>query len=239
MRFYIPFELPSKGKLITPYKGEIGDAEGLEQLERATPGINQDQIIAELIQKALKEQYWDVRDLTGPDFMYLKVMYSLATYGNKLLYPVICPYCGHENKFISLKDLKKIEYKDQEIRIKKIPAQGTRDFYAEDGDEIEIRIPTISERWEVLEQGDKPYATTKALLSAINKVNGKSLNSIEKELYIQELSTVQKRVILARVDKLVDYGIAMYQDMVCEECSKTISYPFHVTSSQLFFPTLA
>lgn len=232
MRFYIPFELPSNGELIKPYKGYIGDAEGLEQLERAAPGINQDRIIAELIQKALKERYWSVQDLTVPDFTYLKVMYSIATYGSRLFYPISCPYCDKEIKFISLKDLKKTVYKPNKFLVGKIPAKETRDFYAEDGDEIEIRIPSIREKWEVLEGN-----TILAVAYSIAKVNGKVLTSLEKEVYAQELSTVQKRVILARVDKLTDFGINMYQDAVCE-CGKTVSYPFLVSSRQLYFPEL-
>lgn len=237
MRFYIPFELPSGGELITPHKGFIGDAEGLDQLERAAPGINQDQIIAELIQKALKEKYWDVKDLTTPDFTYLKIMYSVATFGNKLLYPIVCPYCGKEIKFISLKDLKKVPYKPSELLIKKIPGNESRDFYATDGDEIEIKVPTIGEKWDVLAEGETAHASILAVANSIAKVNGKILSSLDKERYVQELSVVQKRVILARVDKLADFGVSMYQDMVCE-CGKTVSYPFSVRNRQLFFPTL-
>lgn len=237
MRFYIPFELPSGGKLITPHKGFIGDAEGLEQLERAAPGINQDQTIAELIQKALKEQYWDVKDLTAPDFTYLKIMYSIATFGNKLLYPIFCPYCGAEIKFISLKDLKSVSYDTKDVLIKRIPSNDTRDFYADDGDEVEIRVPTIGEKWGVLAEGETAHATTIAVSNSIAKINGKILSSLDKERYVQELSVVQKRVILARVDKLADFGVSMYQDMVCE-CGKTVSYPFSVRNRQLFFPEL-
>jgi hypothetical protein len=236
MRLYIPFELPSNGLLITPHKGFIGDAEGLEQLERATPGIGQDQIIAELIQKALKEPYWDVRDLTTPDFTYLKVMFSIATFGNKILFPIVCPYCGHEIKFISLKDLKKMLYTDK-TKLIRIPNNTSREFYDESGDEIEIKIPTIREKWNVLAEGKTPHATIMAAAYSVAKVNGKILSFLDKERYSQELSIVQKRVILAHVDKLTDFGISVYQDIDCD-CGKTVSYPFSVRNSQLFFPTL-
>lgn len=238
MRFYIPFSLPSGGHLITPHEGFIGDAEGLEQLERATPGINQDQIIAELIQKALKEQYWDVRDLTTPDFTYLKIMYSIATFGNKLLYPILCPFCGEENKFISLKDLTKIPYEDKPIKSKRIPSSDCREFYDETGDEIEIKIPSIREKWDVLSEKESPHATVMAVANSISKINGRIVTALEKECYVQELSTVQRRVIMARVDKLADFGVSMYQDMVCENCGKTVSYPFSVRTRKLFFPEL-
>jgi hypothetical protein len=237
MRFYLPFELPSDGKLIMPHQGYIGDAEGLEELERATPGINQDQIIAQLIQKALKENYFDVRDLTSPDFTYLKIMYSIATFGNKLLYPMLCPYCGHEIKFISLRDLKKIKYEPSDLLIKKIPSKESREFYAEDGDLIEIRLPSIQNKWDVLALKDTARATIMAVVNSIEKINDKVYSALDREYYTQELSVVQKRVILARVDKLADFGISIYQDTVCD-CGKIVSYPFSIRTRQLYFPEL-
>ena len=239
MNTYVPFELPSNGHLISPHKGELCNLNGLEELERAQSNPRQNSIISGVMQKCIKNQSIQVGELTLPDFTYLKVIMSMVMYGDRFEYPSICPYCKNENRFIRLSKLRTVPF-DAELKnkylVKRLPKSN--DIYNEEGDEVEVRIPSIIEGENiVLEKISNPqHAYIMSLVASINKINGKQLNEFEKEIYAQELSPAQQRSILSRVDKLTNFGIALMQEYECEHCQKIVSYPFSPSYSNLFFP---
>ena len=238
MKIYEDFELPSGGHLYPYYKGQIGECEGLEELERATPTQRQDSLICDILQKCLKEPF-DVGELVLPDFVYLQIRGRVATYGKRYDYPIECPFCGEVHQATNLNELEIIPFdveKWDKDRVIRIPA--TNDIEDRSGDEIVLRLPSVREREEIQLDRSSAHAGVMKVAYAIEQVNGKKKNAIEKESYAMELSQAAKRVILSRVDKLANFGVSLVQNFECERCKKVVSYPFHCRTAQFWLPTV-
>lgn len=238
MKIYEDFELPSAGYLYPYYKGQIGECEGLEELERATPTQWQDSLICSILQGCLKEPF-DVGELVMPDYVYLQIRARVATYGKRYDYPIECPFCGEIHQATNLNELDIIPFdaeKWMQERVFHIPQ--TNDIEDRSGDEITIRLPNIREREEIKMDKSIAHSGIMKVAYAIEQINGKKVNAIEKERYAMELSQAAKRVILSRVDKLANFGVSIVQKFECERCKKVVSYPFHCRTTQFWIPTV-
>lgn len=238
MKIYEEFELPSNGIIYPMHRGRIGECEGIEELERTTPTSNQDIIICGIMQKCL-EKAFNVDELVLPDYTYLQIRARVATYGRQYRYPIACPFCGTVHEYVDLNslDIKMLDReKWQTQRVIKIPQSN--DITDKNGDEISIRLPSIREREEVNSDSSIQHSNIMKVVYAIDTINGTKTNSIEKEKYVMELSTAQKRAILSSVDKLANFGVALIQHFTCEQCHKDVSYPFHCRTAQFWIPTV-
>lgn len=237
MRIYQRFELPSGGHLYPYHIGEIGECEGLEELERTTPTKWQDSLICSILEKCLKEPF-DVGQLVMPDYLYLQIRGRVATYGKTFNYPIQCPYCGEVHQTVDLNQLDMIPFDEkqwEEKRVIKIPANN--DITDSSGDEIVVRLRSVRENEELMQEPAQ-HAGVLRVAYTIDQVNGRKMNSVEKENYAMGLSQAAKRAIISRADKLANFGISFVQKFECEQCHKVVSYPFHCRTNQFWLPSV-
>ena len=231
------FTLPSHGKVYdVPVKEEITlrSMQLHDEMRRTSPSQNQYQAMCETIDACMVDNPGiSAYDMCLGDYQFLVHKLRAVTFGTSYKLGIQCPNCKnvllHE---MDLDELEVLEYTDEfeNAKVIKLPQ-------CEAEVELKVQTPRILDdierkRTEALakdfEQIDPRLELM--LIANIDKVNGKTLNRVQLENFVQQLSLNDVNYIIKSADKLNGLiGIDTTIGCHCGKCGSNFVSTFRFT----------
>ena len=239
-------ELPSGGKIydkpINPHI-ELRSMSARDEMKRLAPSSTPLKTLADLIDGCMIEKIgMSSYDMCMGDFEFLLHKLRITTYGPDYKISVPCPYCGETVETIAkLDELKLNEFNLEEYNnyrtfelpsSKKTITLRTQSPRLEE--EIEARAKTMKRRAPAATIDFNLFAS---LILSIDFVDGKKLNELDLEKFVNGLTAKDMQKILNNVEYLKSaVGLDTTLYVPCGKCGETIRTFFRF-GPEFFRPT--
>lgn len=238
------FTLPSKGLIYDkPINPDITlrSMTTIEEMKRLSPTKTPFTAMSEVIESCIVgKPEMKVCDMFIGDYQFLLHKLRIVTYGPEYKTINICPYCGEvKEEIFNLEDLDVNEYTDdfKDLLHIHLP-QSDKD--------VKLRLQTprlldnIQRKKEDMLSKNKDMPDPSLVLtlqSLIETVDGRTLNNVELENFVQNLPMKDTNLILNTAEKInKKVGIDTTMFTTCESCGRTNLSTFRITS-EFFGPT--
>ena len=238
------FTLPSKGLIYDkPINPEITlrSMTTMEEMKRLSPTKTPFTSMSEVIEECIVgKPEMKVCDMFIGDYQFLLHKLRIVTYGPEYKVISVCPYCGEvKEEIFDLETLDINEYEEgfKDLLFLHLP-QCDKDV------KLKLQTPrlldSIQRKKEDLMAKNKEMPDPSLILtveSLIDTVDGRQLNNVELENFVQNLPMKDTNTIILRAEEInKKVGIDTTVIKTCENCGRTNLSTFRITS-EFFGPT--
>lgn len=238
------FTLPSKGLIYEkPINPEVTlrSMTTMDELRRCSPSERPYSSMCDLLDDCIVNDIGiNAEDLCLADYQFLLHKLRIITYGPEYKMMVRCPFCGKiEDLVFNLEELELKEYTEEFSKLFELHLPQTNK-------DIKLKFQTpkmlddiVIRKQEILKKN--PTALDPTLLLtlqyAIDIVDGKKLNFVQLENFVQSLPMKDANLILQRSDKINrELGLDVYITTTCSQCGLDFVSTFRETQ-EFFRPT--
>lgn len=238
--------IPSKGLIyeqkINP-NIELRSMTARDEMKRLNPSTTPLKTLADIIEGCcIEPPAIHIYDMALGDYEFLLHKLRIITYGPDYKIGLECPHCGEEVN--SSAKLDELSIKDFDIDI----FNEMRTFTLPvGGQEISIKLQTprlldtidnkAKEMKRKAKQAEINFDIYAQLLNMIDTVDGKKMNQLDLEYFVNELPARDMNSILNHVNKLGGYiGLDTEIDLSCPHCGEEI-VTFFRFGPEFFRPT--
>lgn len=177
-----------------------------------------------------------VADLCEQDKYYILLQIRILTFGSTYSFTTKCPECGTKVKVdMDLDDLE-VFFADEEL-------EKLMTVELSSGEKVEFKVLTSKDINEVnnmvsrLKAGnDRGTQLFLRLASVIKAVDGKEMSLIEKQKWLEEMSSRETNALWKAFSQ-IKLGVNMNTYMQCPVCGETSEVPVQMTA-EFFRPSL-
>lgn len=226
------YELPSKGLIYDkPVEAcvELRSMTARDEMKRLNPSSTPLKTLADIIENCMIEKpATHVYDMIIGDYEYLLHKLRTVTYGPDYQVTVKCANCGETVETtakldsIEVKPFNKDEF--EALRTIMLPVSNHEvrlNFQTPRMlDNIELKAKELKRK---APNADIDFNTYAQLLLVIDTVDGKQMNSMELDYFINELPAKDMNKIINVADKLNSYvGLDNVLSLTCDKCGENI-----------------
>lgn len=240
-------ELPSKGlvydKEVNSYV-ELRSMTARDEMKRLSPSASQFKTLADIIEGCMIEKpAVHVYDMCLGDYEYLLHRLRIVTYGDSYKLVVRCPHCGKEVETVA--HLEQLELKEFD---KELYEEAKKVTLSRSGHEISLRPQTprtLDENENKVKELRRKYKGAEIsfellvnLTSAIDTVDGKKMDFVSLETFINNLPAMDMNKLAQAIDKfngIVGLKNLLYVD--CPVCGGEVCTSFRF-GTEFFRPTI-
>lgn len=244
------YTLPSKGLI---YSNQFNPNITLrsmttrDEMRRQSDSQNAYRVLCDVIEDCIVSEKLPVHvyDMALSDYQFLLYKLRVVTYGSNYKMTVRCPICGNiQDSEINLDDLEIKEFDEQNyqnLRSFELPVTKKKIelnyITPRMQDSINQRVSELTRKTKGVENASNPSLMI-TLAHLIKTVDGKSINPVELEVFIQNLPMKDTNYILKKVEKFNrELGINTVCSVKCNRCGYDILTTFRFTQ-EFFGPSI-
>ena len=239
-------ELPSKGQIYNKPQAAIVELRSMtarDEMKRLSPSVSQFKTLADIIEGCLIEKpAVHVYDMALGDYEYLLHKLRIVTYGDEYKMGIRCPYCGeYVDTTAHLEELQLKEFDLEAFEASRrivLPKSGhevTLNFQTPHMlDENEAKIKEMKRKFK---EAEVDFGLMVLLTSAIDTVDGLTLDPVKMETFINKLPALDMTKILNAIDTLNNQiGLDTAITVTCPQCGGEVVSSFRF-GPEFFRPT--
>ena len=232
------YTLPSKGKIYTTEVNpniKLRSMTTIEEMRRLSKSDRQYQNMAEIIDDCLVEPIGiSAYDLALGDYQFLLHKLRVVTYGEDYEIGSTCPTCGHLNTgVVNLDSLIVNEYNENVDKLLTVTLPRCGKTV-----QLQFQTPRMIDdiALEAKEQRRRKKLSTNitytlTLKSAIVTVDGRKLDPIKLEDFVNNLEMMDANILMQTIVEINNsIGLDTKLEIECENCGLTYNNSFRITS---------